>query len=78
MKRCATLALLISITVSAASAADPVELSAFIALTRPEPTLQVRYGAEPSQGIDVFPPAMKAVPPFSTISPRSEVTPFAM
>jgi acetyl esterase/lipase len=57
MKRCATLALLISITASAASAADPVELSAFIALTRPEPTLQVRYGAEPSQGIDVFVPA---------------------
>jgi hypothetical protein len=50
MKRCATLALLISITASAASAADPVELSAFIALTRPEPTLQVRYGAESSQG----------------------------
>jgi len=57
MKRCAILALLASITASAASAADPVELSAFIALARPEPTLQVRYGAEPTQGIDIFLPA---------------------
>jgi hypothetical protein len=57
MKRCATLALLTSITASAASAAEPVELSAFIALARPEPMLQVRYGAEPSQGIDIFLPA---------------------
>jgi hypothetical protein len=51
MKRCATLALLALITASAASAADPVELSAFIALARPEPTLQVRYGADPPQGM---------------------------
>ena len=57
MKRYAILALLTSITASAASAADPVELSAFIALARPEPTLQVRYGAEPTQGIDIFLPA---------------------
>ena len=57
MKRYAILALLTSITASAASAADPVELSAFIALARPEPTLQVRYGAEPPQGIDIFLPA---------------------
>ena len=57
MKRYAILALLASITASAASAADPVELSAFIALARPEPTLQVRYGAEPPQGIDIFLPA---------------------
>jgi hypothetical protein len=39
MKRYAILALLTSITASVASAADPVELSAFIALARPEPTL---------------------------------------
>ena len=57
MKRYAILALLASVTASAASAADPVELSAFIALARPEPTLQVRYGAEPPQGIDIFLPA---------------------
>jgi acetyl esterase/lipase len=57
MKRYAILALLTSITASVASAADPVELSAFIALARPEPTLQVRYGAEPPQGIDIFLPA---------------------
>ncbi|WP_237050445.1 alpha/beta hydrolase [Microvirga ossetica] len=56
MKRYAILALLASITASAASAADPVELSAFIALARPEPKLQVRYGARPSQGIDIFLP----------------------
>jgi acetyl esterase/lipase len=57
MKRCATLALLTVITAGAASAAEPVELSAFIALKRPEPTLQVRYGAERAQGIDIFLPA---------------------
>ena len=57
MKCWATLALLTSLTASVASAADPVELSAFIALARPEPTLQVRYGAEPPQGIDIFLPA---------------------
>jgi acetyl esterase/lipase len=56
MKRCAILALLTSITASAASAADPVELSAFIALARPEPTLQARYGAEPTQAVDIFLP----------------------
>lgn len=57
MKRCVALALLTSITASTAAAADPVELSAFIALARPEPTLQVRYGAEPPQRIDIFLPA---------------------
>ncbi|WP_315974442.1 alpha/beta hydrolase [Microvirga sesbaniae] len=56
MRRCATLALLTSLMDSTASAADPVELSAFIALARPEPTLQVRYGAEPVQGVDIFLP----------------------
>jgi acetyl esterase/lipase len=57
MNRCAALALLMSITAGTAAAADPVELSAFIALARPEPTLQVRYGAAPAQGIDIFLPA---------------------
>jgi hypothetical protein len=56
MKRCASFALLTSLTAGAASAADPVELSVFIALARPEPTLQVRYGAESPQGIDIFLP----------------------
>src|SRR5215213_77592 len=56
MKRCITLVVLASIVASPVSA-DPVELSAFIALPRPEPTLQVRYGAAPSQGIDVFVPS---------------------
>jgi acetyl esterase/lipase len=57
MKRYATLALLTSITANAASAADPVELSTFIALVRPEPVLQVQYGAAAPQGIDIFLPA---------------------
>jgi hypothetical protein len=56
MKRSASFALLTSLTAGAASAADPVELSVFIALARPEPTLQVRYGAESPQGIDIFLP----------------------
>jgi len=55
MKGCITLVVLASIVASPVSA-DPVELSAFIALPRPEPTVQVRYGAAPSQGIDVFVP----------------------
>jgi acetyl esterase/lipase len=61
MIRCATLAAaaaaaLISAN-PAAALADPVELSAFVALARPEPTLQVRYGEAPAQAIDVFLPA---------------------
>ena len=56
MKHCASLALLMAITAGAASAADPVELPAFIALARPEPMLQVRYSAESPQGIDIFLP----------------------
>ena len=57
MKHYAALALLASIAAGPPSAADPVELSAFIALPRPAPTHQVRYGATPSQAIDVFLPS---------------------
>ena len=57
MRRCATLATLALIMASSLSVADPVELSAFVALPRPEPTLQVRYGEAPSQAIDVFLPS---------------------
>ncbi|GJD52768.1 hypothetical protein OPKNFCMD_5535 [Methylobacterium crusticola] len=56
MKRCATLALALALALRPA-AADPVELSAFRDLPRPEPTLQVAYGPAPSQAIDVFLPA---------------------
>ena len=57
MNRCATLAFLISVSASSPCLADPVELSAFVALARPEPTLQVSYAEAPSQAIDVFLPS---------------------
>ena len=41
---------------SSVSASDPVELSTFIALPRPAPTLEIPYGANSSQAIDVFLP----------------------
>src|SRR5829696_782758 len=47
MNRRAMLAIVASIAGSASCLADPVELSAFVALPRPEPTLQVSYGAAP-------------------------------
>ena len=43
--------------VSPVKAADPIDLKTFIALPRPEPTIQVRYGEAPAQAIDVFLPA---------------------
>jgi acetyl esterase/lipase len=57
MLACITLALLALVVAIPAYAADPVELSAFVALPRPEPTLELRYGPAPSQAIDVFLPA---------------------
>ena len=41
---------------SSVSARYPVELSTFIALPRPAPTLEIPYGANSSQAIDVFLP----------------------
>ncbi|BAU88765.1 esterase/lipase-like protein [Methylorubrum populi] len=55
MKRCAALALATTLAIGPA-VADPVELSTFRDLPRPEPTLQVAYGEAPAQGIDVFLP----------------------
>jgi acetyl esterase/lipase len=52
-----TLALIAPVVALPAYAADPVELSAFIALPRPTPTFELRYGPAPSQAIDVFLPA---------------------
>ncbi|MBB2961165.1 alpha/beta hydrolase [Methylobacterium sp. R2-1] len=55
MKRCAALVLATALMIEPASA-DPVALSAFRDIPRPEPTLQVAYGASSSQGVDVFLP----------------------
>ncbi|WP_132254910.1 alpha/beta hydrolase [Methylobacterium segetis] len=54
MTRCAILTLAM-LAIGPASA-DPVELSAFRALVRPAPTLQIAYGEASSQGIDVYLP----------------------
>ncbi|MFE1599878.1 alpha/beta hydrolase family protein [Methylobacterium sp. ID0610] len=56
MKRCAALVLATALSIGPA-AADPVELSAFRDLPRPEPTVQVAYGEAPAQQVDVFLPA---------------------
>lgn len=53
MKRCAALVLALAI---GPALADPVELSTFRDLPRPNPTLQVAYGEAPTQGVDVFLP----------------------
>src|SRR5688572_24966081 len=42
---------------SPVNAADPIDLPAFIALPRPQPAVEVRYGDAPAQAIDVFVPA---------------------
>src|SRR3712207_6783768 len=41
---------------SPVSATDPVELPTFVALARPTPTTEIRYGTAPSQVVDVFLP----------------------
>ncbi|GJD77197.1 hypothetical protein GCM10007886_16360 [Methylobacterium gregans] len=55
MKRCLVLVLAMVLAAQPASA-DPVELSTFRDLARPEPALQVAYGEAPAQGVDVFLP----------------------
>jgi acetyl esterase/lipase len=52
-----TLAVIALVVAVPVYAADPIELPAFIALPRPQPTLQLNYGSAPSQAIDVFLPA---------------------
>jgi acetyl esterase/lipase len=47
---------LIALAIAAPCAADPVELSAFLAIPRPAPALQLHYGSAPSQAIDLFLP----------------------
>ncbi len=51
-----TSALVMFVLASSARAADPVDLSAYVALPRPAPTLEMRYGDAPAQAIDVFLP----------------------
>ena len=40
----------------AAAAAPPADVAAFMAIPRPQPGAEIRYGAAPAQGIDVFVP----------------------
>lgn len=56
MRALATLALIAMSGSPAAHAADPVELATFVALARPAPTVVLRYGAAPSQSVDLFLP----------------------
>ncbi|WP_407521348.1 alpha/beta hydrolase family protein [Methylobacterium oryzisoli] len=56
MRRRASVTLLAALAIGPALA-DPVALSTFRDLPRPEPALQVAYGEAPSQGVDVFLPA---------------------
>jgi len=55
IKAVATWALL-AVTNSSLAYADPVELSAFVALKRPAPTEVIEYGTAPSQAVDLFLP----------------------
>ncbi|KMO32290.1 esterase [Methylobacterium variabile] len=55
MKRCVTFVLAMVLAIGPASA-DPVELSTFRDLPRPNPTVQVAYGEALAQGVDVFLP----------------------
>ncbi len=55
MKRRAALVMATALAIGPA-AADPVDLSTFRDLPRPEPTLQVAYGEAPAQSVDVFLP----------------------
>jgi acetyl esterase/lipase len=47
---------LAALSSSAAHAIDPIEIPAFMAIPRPAPTAEVRYGAQHVQAIDVFVP----------------------
>jgi acetyl esterase/lipase len=48
---------LIALALALPVRAGPIERPAFIAIPKPEPALQLRYGAAPSQAIDIFLPA---------------------
>jgi acetyl esterase/lipase len=52
-----TAALAMLVLASPVEAADPTDLTSFIALPRPTPTAEVRYGAASSQAIDLFLPS---------------------
>jgi acetyl esterase/lipase len=57
MRTHATLALIAVSVSSTLQAADPVELTAFVALERPAPTAVLRYGPAGSQAVDLFLPS---------------------
>jgi len=56
MRAFATMASIAVIASGPAHAADPVELSAFVAIPRPAPTATFQYGTAAAQGVDVFLP----------------------
>jgi len=56
MRAFATMASIAVIASGPAYAADPVELSAFVAIPRPAPTATFQYGTAAAQGVDFFLP----------------------
>lgn len=56
MKWCAIFALA-TVLAGSQGTADPVDLSTFRELLRPEPNLQISYGPTSSQTVDVFLPS---------------------
>ncbi|MGI8568418.1 MAG: alpha/beta hydrolase [Methylocella sp.] len=61
------LALIALAVTTLAYAADPIDLATFVAISRPEPTFQLRYGPAPSQAIDVFLPASAGPHPVAVL-----------
>lgn len=49
--------LAIAVMGSPSRAADPINIPAFLAIPRPEPTAEIRYGPEATQAIDLFVPS---------------------
>ena len=62
-----TLALIALAVATPVYAADPIDLPSFVAISRPAPTLQLRYGSAPPQAIDVFLPAGSGPHPLAVL-----------
>ena len=62
-----TIAVWLLTTIGVLHSAHAVELKDFLALPRPAPTHEIRYGAVQSQGIDVFLPAGKGPHPVAIL-----------
>jgi hypothetical protein len=58
------------VTNSSLAYADPVELSAFVALKRPAPTEVIEYGTAPSQAVDLFLPTGDGPHPLAMLNSR--------